>query len=60
MTRETTLHDVQNNNQLRILEHDGYVYFETLAKHAGTTIVASSLRVDRDIAMLALRKLVLT
>lgn len=56
--REAKLHDVQNGNVLAIVVHNGRVYFEVTAKHGGTTVVASALSIDADIALLALRKLV--
>lgn len=57
---KVVLVDAVNGNELTIIEHDGFVYFEAIAKHGGTTVVASSLRVNRDIAMLALRRMCLT
>lgn len=60
-TRESAaLVDPLNGNTLRMVEHDGYVYFEITAKHAGDTVVISSCRVNRDTAMPVLRRFVLT
>jgi hypothetical protein len=58
MTTELRLVDPVNGNELRIIEHGGHVYFEALAKH-GDTRVATMIRINRDIAMPSLRKLVL-
>jgi hypothetical protein len=52
--------DALNGNELKVVEHDGYVYFEITAKHSGDVVVTSSLRVSRDTAMPALRRFVLT
>jgi hypothetical protein len=51
--------DALNGNTLRIVEHDGWVYFEITAKHAGDIVVVSTCRVNRDTAMPVLRRLVL-
>lgn len=56
---EMELHDVLNGNVLRVVDHEGYVYFEVTAKHAGDVVVISSVRVNRDTAMPVLRRLVL-
>ena len=58
--RETELVDPDNGATLRIVVYGGHVYFEAQRKHSGDTIVFTQVRVDSDIAMLALRKLVLT
>lgn len=52
--------DALTGNELEIHEHEGYVYFQVTAKHGGTTVVSSSLRINRDEAMLKIRRFVLT
>lgn len=52
--------DALNGNELEMHEHEGYVYIQVTAKHGGTTVVHTSLRVNRDEAMLKLRRFVLT
>lgn len=59
MSEELKFVDATNGNVVRVVEHEGFVYFETTAKHAGSVVVLTSVRVNRDQAWPALRRMVL-
>jgi hypothetical protein len=61
MREMATLVDVLNGNRFRMVDaDDGYIYIETTAKHSGDVVVMTSVRVNRDTAMPALRAFVRT
>ncbi len=52
--------DALNGNELAMHEHEGWVYIQVTAKHGGTTVVSSAMRINRDEFMLKVRRFVLT
>ncbi len=58
MARELELRDVDAGTVVRFVIHEGNLYIESVQRHEGTP-VANLARVDVDVALPALRRLVL-